>query len=110
MTWYYQPGAQGQLRIWPPNVDLLQLNAMAAGSYGTQAAAIRAEVRPPNMFEWSGSTAGQHVTDLKSAQGQIDIAIRHLQALEKTMNSAIVEAQAVVMQDEARLRAAGLVT
>ena len=64
MTWYYEPGAQPFIHVWPPNVDLLQLNALAARSCMDQAAALRAEVQTPNMFEWNGSAATDHIADV----------------------------------------------
>mgnify|MGYP000894782703 FL=1 len=106
MTWYYEPGAQPFIHVWPPNVDLLQLNALAARSCMDQAAALRAEVQTPNMFEWNGSAATDHIADVRLAQRQIDKAIHELRALGRAMDGAVISGQAQVMRDAASYRAA----
>lgn len=102
MAWYHEPGARAFIRVWPPNVDQMATDLIFVRSQRAQALALRAEVQPPNMFEWRGTAADQHTAEKTAIRRQLTLAAESISAMEQAMTKAVAHLQGVVAQDRDR--------
>lgn len=102
MAWYNEPGARAFIRVWPPSVDQMATDLIFVRSQRNAALALRSEVQPPNMFEWRGTAANQHIAEKKAIRRQLTLAAESVSALETAMVKAVASLQQVVAADRSR--------
>lgn len=102
MAWYNEPGARAFIRVWPPSVDQMATDLIFVRSQRSGALDLRSEVQPPNMFEWRGTAADQHMAEKKAIRRQLTLAAESLSDMETAMTKAVVGLRDVVAADRAR--------